>query len=745
MRVVNFTQRYSLLSFNNTFPYPLNDYNTYVDFIAGINISKTGFQVYEPGYPSPISQFQPLTGYIIVKKPGLNFSMVLPTVNVPPVTKITKKYNILTFPYSTPVNFDIYKEYIESILIPSNNGTGFISYSPDFASPFTTFVPGSTYLIVATGNFDIENPVVTPTSTSTPNPTPSLTPSFTPTITPTNTCTSTPLETITATPTITPTPSVTVGITPTVTPTFTPTNTTTPSNTPSFTPTPTQAIIILETPTPTSTSTTTLTFTPTQSVTGTPSVTMTKSPTKTPVITPAPTSSPTPTPSVTFPGTGINVDGGASGDPHFQMSLQSIAPGSVVHVCRNTRFAGMTAKDSLRDLGLSQTYFYSSSGSYNENEWQNYLSGGSLPRNVDLRPIQNIQNIGDVSVAGYVPSYVLHVPSGYNSELSGTMVREYSDRVEFLCKSSIILDYADYNLKMSVYRTDITTSDVGLQNLITNINEGIDETYTFSVSTINPDNTIWWYANLPRFSSNEKIIYKISCYKKFDVPAQNLYRPGLIAATWDDNGPNCRANMLLLYIKKGNRWVAMTYSCYAGGPSPASVVDTVTVFGSHIPTYFAGPGGITSIYVEEMGFILRGQRDSLSFKTNGKVDFDEIGGGLALILRRVIMDGAFNSGWGSTVDGYSIAGQPFGISRIDLENAATGGYDSPAWRKVTFPAVLFPSSDYNVRVISKPCANRDFNNFAWDPLEPRPPLLPDGSNPGGGGGGYSMGIGMSIL
>jgi hypothetical protein len=181
VRTVNFTQKYSLFEFNGAFPYPFSDYDTYLDYVAGINANKSGFQVYQPGYPSPITNFQPASGYIVIKKQGLSFSMSLPDVVKPDILKFKRRYNIFTYPYSMPLDFSKYNDYLESVLITNPTGTGFISYSPGYPSPFTRFEPGSSYLVVAYGDFDMENPEPTPTPTSTPEPTPATTQTNTPT------------------------------------------------------------------------------------------------------------------------------------------------------------------------------------------------------------------------------------------------------------------------------------------------------------------------------------------------------------------------------------------------------------------------------------------------------------------------------------------------------------------------------------------------------------------------------------
>ena len=318
MRTVNFTQKYSLFEFNGAFPYNFSDYDLYIDYIAGVNSNKSGFLVYQPGYPSPITAFQPASGYIVIKTPGLTFSMVLPDVVKPDVLKFKRRYNIFTYPYSVPLDFSNYSDYLETVLITNPGGTGFISYSPGYASPFTAFEPGSSYLVVAYGDFDMVNPEPTPTSTSTPEPTPNTTP----TVTPTSTLIVTPTPTLTPTPQTTPatTPAATNPVTPSVTPSVTSspgaspvatsTQTPTPTRTPvqTSTPTPTRTPVITTTPTttptktplssPTPTTTTPLTTTPT------PSVTMTKTPTMTPTVTPTdtPVSTSTPTPTKTSAG-----------------------------------------------------------------------------------------------------------------------------------------------------------------------------------------------------------------------------------------------------------------------------------------------------------------------------------------------------------------------------------------------------------------------------------------------------------
>jgi len=301
VRTVNFTQKYSLFEFSGTLPYNFSDYDLYIDYIAGVNSNKSGFQVYQPGYPSPITSFQPASGYIVIKKAGLSFSMVLPDITGPDVLKFKRRYNIFTYPYSVPLDFSNYSDYLETVLIVNPTGTGFISYSPGYSSPFTAFEPGSSYLVVAYGDFDMENPGPSPTPTGTPEPTPNTTP----TVTPTSTLLVTP------TPTLTPTPQTTPATTPVATNPVTPSVTSSPGATPAATspqtPTPTGTPIQTASPTPTGTSqptptpTATVGSTPTQtpSQTRTPAAT----PQATPSVTPSVTSSPGATPAATSPQT----------------------------------------------------------------------------------------------------------------------------------------------------------------------------------------------------------------------------------------------------------------------------------------------------------------------------------------------------------------------------------------------------------------------------------------------------------
>lgn len=281
MRQVNFIQKYGLLQFNSPFAYNFSDYDLYFDFIAGINSSKSGFQVYQPGFPSPITRFSPASSYLIVKKPGLNVSMILPDLDKPPFIVFTGKYNIFTYPYNTPVDLSKYSDYLNSVLLVNQPGTGFISYQPNFESPFSTFEPGSSYMVVLNGDFVLMNPDSTPTPTPTSSNTPAPTTSPTPTPSVTGTSNPTPTPTFPLpTPTVTPSPNI-PSPTPTLTPSATPTNTPTPSYTPSITPS--------------------ATVTQSRSVTSsiTPSVTNTRTPTRTPFSTPNNTPSPTPSKPIT--------------------------------------------------------------------------------------------------------------------------------------------------------------------------------------------------------------------------------------------------------------------------------------------------------------------------------------------------------------------------------------------------------------------------------------------------------------
>jgi len=758
VRTVNFTQKYSLLHFNGAIPYSFSDYDLYVDFIAGINSSNSGFLVYQPGFAGPTTAFQPTTGYLVVKTAGLNFSMNLPDIVVPDTIRFKRRYNIFTFPYSAPISFDRYADYIEAVLIPNANGTGFVTYQSGYASPFTTFVPGSTYLVVAYGGFDIENPDPSPTPTGTPLPTPGATPTPTatytptPTRTPTQTASQTPTGTPGLTPTTTstttqsPTPSVTIGATPSTTPTQTQTPTRTPLQTSTPTPTVTQTPSQTKTPTPTVTPTPSVTRPNTArevTATPTPSVTNTKTPTQTPTCTPSATQP-------TIPKGRIDFDGGGSGDPHMQLSvstsMEQVAKTSVyLNPCRVMKFAGygyqipgpITEEYGIayshKDIFKAQSYYYVSSGTFVEGLWQDYSNGGSIPPDVTVTYANDVSlynELNDNSTAEYTPAWVVHDPINYFEELPGRMLRETNDYVEILCKSSTMGDY--YNYRMQLFYT--------LSAFKPFIDEDIDELnskilrdnsvkyYPMTAAIINEDKTIWWRAEIPKLHPNEKMVYKIGCWRSFKN--ETMYKPGKVAAAWDDNGPGASPNeALIFYVKNNDRWLAITTTnAYAGVPG-ASVVNQVYIQGSHVPENIKRVGTVN--YTDtELGITFQGSYGTLRFNTTKTLEFDEIGGGLALVMMRVaVNNGAWSGGWGANVQGYDIAGEPFNITRQDLFAAARDGYGSAAWNKVTFffntGSNQTTFSSLTTIAVDGPCSQRNFANFDWDPLEPLPPFLPD--------------------
>ena len=754
MRTVNFTQKYSLLHFNGAIPYSFSDYDLYVDFIAGINSSNSGFLVYQPGFAGPTTAFQPTTGYLVVKAAGLNFSMNLPDVVVPDTIRFKRRYNIFTFPYSAPISFDRYADYIEAVLIPNANGTGFVTYQSGFASPFTTFVPGSTYLVVAYGSFDIENPDPSPTPTGTPLPTPGATPTPTttntptPTKTPTQTASQTPTGTPGLTPTTTttttqsPTPSVTIGATPTTTPTQTQTPTRTPLQTSTPTPTVTQTPSQTKTPTPTVTPTPSVTRPPAAiTATPTPSVTNTKTPTQTPTCTPSATQPPASKGRIDF-------DGGGSGDPHMQVSLNTgideitNITSAILNPCRVMKYAGygyqipgsITEEYGIayshKDIFKAQSYYYVSSGAFVEGLWQDYSNGGSIPPDVTVTYANDVSlynELNDNSTAEYTPAWIVHDPINYFEELPGRMLRETNNYVEILCKSSAMGDY--YNYRMQLFYT-LSAFNQFIDQDIDTLNGSIlrDNSvkyYPMTAAIINADNTIWWRAEIPKLHPNEKMVYKIGCWRNFRN--ETMYKPGKIAAQWDDNGPEAPYESLFLYVKNNDRWLAITHTGEFAGIPGASIVKGVFIRGSHVSDNRSGTVNYTDT---ELGISIIGGRGFMSFRTTKTVEFDEIGGGLAVVLMKAASTGAWNGGWGPDVRGYDVAGESFGITRFDLIQAASQGYGSAAWNKVTF---FFNTGNSNRTTFSSlttiavdgPCNQRNFNNFAWDPLEPEPPFAPD--------------------
>jgi len=185
--------------------------------------------VYKPGVNVPGSTFKyftPGTGYEVNCYSDFTITAAsqyaLPfNVDVYSASNNNIGQNIVTFRTDiAPVPISQYNAFINAVFRTNPleyPRVIYQSYRPGSSnSYYTTFEPGSSYMIQAKSFFTVNSIVPSPTPTKTPTPTPTKTPTCTPTMTPT------------ASPQITPSPTRTLTPSPTLTYTRTPTPSPTP-------------------------------------------------------------------------------------------------------------------------------------------------------------------------------------------------------------------------------------------------------------------------------------------------------------------------------------------------------------------------------------------------------------------------------------------------------------------------------------------------------------------------------------
>jgi hypothetical protein len=184
--------------------------------------------------------------------------------------------------------------------------------------------------------------------------------------------------------------------------------------------------------------------------------------------------------------------------------------------------------------------------------------------------------------------------------------------------------------------------------------------------------------------------------------------------------------MLLCYIRSGSDWASVFYTNSQFDPiAPASMITQIRVETSsgqntyNIASFPAGRqqilnlGGVT-MYAEVVGVCF-----DLDMQFNPGAIIDALGGGIALMLKKIIAQAGFwTSGNGSGVNGFSMAGSNFNITRADLEAAASTAMDSPAWNKVVFPGSDFAILD-STEFPEFPCRTPVLPG--WDPQARRHP------------------------
>jgi len=225
----NITRFRTLFTFQGTLNLPFSTYDSILNSInAPRPDTRRTFLVYKPGLNVPGSTFKyftPGTGYEVncysdfVITAASQYALPF-NIDIYSAINNNIGQNIVTFRTDiAPVPISQYNALINAVYRTNPlqyPRVIYQAYRPGSSnSYYTTFEPGSSYLIQAKGNFTVNSIVPSPTPTKTPTPTPTKTPTCTPTQTPTEY----PQITPSPTRTLTPSPTLTYTRTPSPTPT----------------------------------------------------------------------------------------------------------------------------------------------------------------------------------------------------------------------------------------------------------------------------------------------------------------------------------------------------------------------------------------------------------------------------------------------------------------------------------------------------------------------------------------------
>ena len=256
---------------------------------------------------------------------------------------------------------------------------------------------------------------------------------------------------------------------------------------------------------------------------------------------------------------------------------------------------------------------------------------------------ENINN-QDFSAIDYVPNWIRHDENAW--------LGEDSENLYIACKTSKIIDIENYRVAIFYQQESSLIDDKIDGECFGRKMFSFEQTETHAM----------WGVVIPKSSIDKKYFcYAIGCYR---IPsADGSVRKEM--AKWDDNSTIANSTKILLfYGKKGNDWVAV---CITGKPwmgGPATLVDKIYVYGNvpEVGVYDPYP---SQVNIQTLGFNLHAGGYNVHFDISN--DYDEVGGGLILVVRKVIDTNTyFNGGSGSICDGFGAAGATYGITRNDL-------------------------------------------------------------------------------
>jgi hypothetical protein len=415
------------------------------------------------------------------------------------------------------------------------------------------------------------------------------------------------------------------------------------------------------------------------------------------------------------PSIDLDMQAEGTGDPHYRLHIGAGKTGNPLCVTP-TKFA----TSSLTGSGVKSepSALKNKANNSPERFLLNINQSGQISDKTKVSSTSSGSD-SDFSVVSYVPEWVRH-------DVNSTT--EDSENIYIYCTTSKIEGLDDYRTALFYQLQDNS-------NEVPEIRSGIkfeifEQTNEF----------IKWVCVLPKTNlSNKYVYYAIGCYRA--PSADGSVRP--LAAHWDDNGsPTHNTEILVFYGKRGSEWVAITNYGVNGGVGNANITQSINVY-SNIP----GKSGsfLSHADVQVLGCRVRGG-GYIDCEIYGK--YDEIGGGLAVVLRRALAGGGtFEGGSGPDHDGFGFAGEPYGITRSDLvipqeadktldlfqqnksvikasDSAIVFGNLVPSLEGENIPEPKFfqecseilPGFVANARV-----------PFPWDPVDKALPNLPNGS------------------
>lgn len=152
--------RFNIIEYNFNQPTNINTYNNSLCAVQVPSNTLQTLREYRPGNPvPPFTQFLPGSGYIILAKD--NFSLT--GIELPIETSINitgdpsgGRFNIFKYNSTSSTNISSYNSSLCAVQTTSNTQQTLREYRPSNpVPPFTQFIPGSGYVVLAKSNFSL--------------------------------------------------------------------------------------------------------------------------------------------------------------------------------------------------------------------------------------------------------------------------------------------------------------------------------------------------------------------------------------------------------------------------------------------------------------------------------------------------------------------------------------------------------------------------------------------------------------